>query len=742
MEVETEARPFICGVVEGFYSRPWNQGQRVDLYKKLNTFGLNAYLYAPKDDVKHRALWRDPYEEQELQHLKVLVDGCCENDVTFYYGISPGLDIVYSNPDDMVRLKAKLDQLVRIGCKGFAVLWDDIDTHLPLVDMKAFNTLADAHVKVCNEIYEHLKQPAFLTCPVEYCTTRAEPTVLTSPYLNTLGAGLHPNIGIFWTGSKVVSEHITKEEMIELSKVLRRKPLIWDNLHANDYDTQRVFMGPYSGRSPDIIPHIMGVFTNPNCEYSLNIPALFTLAAWSNCYDQRTGNISTWNPLMAADLAIPHFLEECHRPTVVSPCSSFGQQVATQVVVPQTSIGLDSSTSSSTLTGQPLTSTGGLAPPGAAFAVRPPGTCTSGALDKDDIELLFHLYWLPHSNGPKAEAIVKSFHQLRDYAHIIQKLGLYKSTLDDDDLTEGNGTISDCVPGSVDDSGNVDMEDTVNIAGCDLSLEGAANKAERHLVSIWLRKASHFNEVCKQFGRTIDKMTFIENREMFFDLNGYLSNLNVILQSCNRYLKWVGVERCSKPISGGPTLAGLPGGVAGDLLRLYPVKSNDEYPMVGIRTPSLDDPVLVCRPLPKKSWNILGPAFSRLLCESHGVPESEVPEDVIKLIQSYKIGAFLAEEDAIPIVVETSSTIQPLQSPLILPGISGAAGAETFQMAPNTAASPLLAPSLISGVPESGRDVGSSNIIAAIVGTRSVASVIKTLQQVNNAAGLSYGWDR
>ena len=47
MEVETEARPFICGVVEGFYNRPWNQGQRVDLYKKLNTFGLNAYLYAP-----------------------------------------------------------------------------------------------------------------------------------------------------------------------------------------------------------------------------------------------------------------------------------------------------------------------------------------------------------------------------------------------------------------------------------------------------------------------------------------------------------------------------------------------------------------------------------------------------------------------------------------------------------------------------------------------------------------------
>ena len=123
-----------------------------------------------------------------------------------------------------------------------------------------------------------------------------------------------------------------------------------------------------------------------------------------------------------------------------------------------------------------------------------------------------------------------------------------------------------------------------------------------------------------------------------------------------------------------------------------------------------------------------------MLCESHGVPESEVPEDVIKLIQSYKIGAFLAEEDATPIVVETSSTIQPPQSPLVLPGISGAASAETFKLAPNPASSPLLAPSLISGVPESGRDLGSSNVIAALVGTRSVANVIKTLQQVIKAA--------
>ena len=126
-----------------------------------------------------------------------------------------------------------------------------------------------------------------------------------------------------------------------------------------------------------------------------------------------------------------------------------------------------------------------------------------------------------------------------------------------------------------------------------------------------------------------------------------------------------------------------------------------------------------------------------MLCESHGVPESEVPEDVIKLIQSYKIGAFLAEEDAVPLVVETSSSIQPAAPPLILPGIAGAASAETFKTGAISSASPLLAPNL-SGVPEGGRDAGSSNVIAALVGTRSVSNVIKTLQQVSLVYFKSY----
>lgn len=32
---------------------------------RLSRWGLNCYMYAPKDELKHRLLWREPYTEHE-----------------------------------------------------------------------------------------------------------------------------------------------------------------------------------------------------------------------------------------------------------------------------------------------------------------------------------------------------------------------------------------------------------------------------------------------------------------------------------------------------------------------------------------------------------------------------------------------------------------------------------------------------------------------------------------------------
>ena len=86
--------------------------------------------------------------------------------VTFYYGISPGQDMRYCEQKEQDLLVAKtrsastlylsfccstcssLRQLQELGCKGFAVLWDDIEPELTEEDAKHFTSFAEAHCKV------------------------------------------------------------------------------------------------------------------------------------------------------------------------------------------------------------------------------------------------------------------------------------------------------------------------------------------------------------------------------------------------------------------------------------------------------------------------------------------------------------------------------------------------------------------------------------------------------------------
>ena len=71
--------------------------------------------------------------------------------------------------------------------------------------------------------------------------------------------------------------------------MLRRKPLLWDNLYANDYDGRRFFCGPYSGRAPEIRSEISGIMSNPNTEFPLNYVGLRTCAEFSR-------SEGGWNP--------------------------------------------------------------------------------------------------------------------------------------------------------------------------------------------------------------------------------------------------------------------------------------------------------------------------------------------------------------------------------------------------------------------------------------------------------------
>lgn len=65
--------------------------------RRMKKWGMDSYLYAPKDDYKHRAFWRELYSVEEAEHLTGLIGAARENGIHFYYALSPGLDITYSS---------------------------------------------------------------------------------------------------------------------------------------------------------------------------------------------------------------------------------------------------------------------------------------------------------------------------------------------------------------------------------------------------------------------------------------------------------------------------------------------------------------------------------------------------------------------------------------------------------------------------------------------------------------------
>jgi protein O-GlcNAcase/histone acetyltransferase len=95
-----------------------------------------------------------------------MIEAAAENDVLFVYALSPGLDMNYSNSKEVTYLKRKLEQVARFGCKAFALLFDDIEVDMCEADKQVFQSFAQAHVSVTNEVYQHLEQPGtFLFCP-------------------------------------------------------------------------------------------------------------------------------------------------------------------------------------------------------------------------------------------------------------------------------------------------------------------------------------------------------------------------------------------------------------------------------------------------------------------------------------------------------------------------------------------------------------------------------------------------
>ncbi len=278
---------FLAGVIEGFYGPPWSQIERRELLDWMVRSGLNTYCYAPKDDLKHRALWRERYSPPEAESLRKLITSCHNRGIEFIYALGPGLDLRYSHEPDLDQLQNRLAQLLELGCPHFFLLFDDIPDRMDPEDRQRWGSLASAQCYVTNTLFRWVRerQPhaRFFFCPTPYCGRMAERQLGGADYLETLGRELLPEIDVCWTGPEIISEQITVAHIQGLQKILRRKPFLWDNLHANDYDGRRFYCGPYAGRPVELKHELSGLLLNPNTEFHLNYVPIRTLGDFVKC---------------------------------------------------------------------------------------------------------------------------------------------------------------------------------------------------------------------------------------------------------------------------------------------------------------------------------------------------------------------------------------------------------------------------------------------------------------------------
>ncbi len=301
-----DSADFLAGVIEGFYGQPWTIDERVDLFGRMAQWGLNTYLYAPKDDLKHRALWRERYSNAEASRLREIIRECNRRKIRFIYALAPGLDIQYARGSERARLKARFKQMLGLGCQHFALLFDDIPDRMDPNDIARWGSLASAQCHVTNTMFRWTREQnavaVFLFCPTPYCGRMAARKLGGRNYLEIIGRDLLPEIDVFWTGPEIISREITVEHIRGLQKIIRRKPVIWDNLHANDYDGRRFFCGPYTGRPLELRHEVRGLLSNPNNDYALNEIPLRTLAQFvfaKRIWDPRKAYLSAmrdWLP--------------------------------------------------------------------------------------------------------------------------------------------------------------------------------------------------------------------------------------------------------------------------------------------------------------------------------------------------------------------------------------------------------------------------------------------------------------
>ena len=258
-------REKILGVIEGFYGSPWSHKNRLACIDFIADSGWNTYVWAAKQEPRHRDQWSEPFTNDELNQFEELSNRSPA--VQLAVGLTPG-----ANASEQQVIN-KLLPAIHAGGEIVVLCFDD----LPVLDA------AQQHRNLAHAVRNEIGVPVWIV-PTHYAG------MSSSPYLTELCNGLDPAIEVMWTGPSVVADRITSEEALQRTEVTGgRLPLVWDNTPVNDVRMRpHLHMGPFTGRDQSLLIHCSGFLWNPMEEFAASLPTLTSAAAWSRNEDPMT----------------------------------------------------------------------------------------------------------------------------------------------------------------------------------------------------------------------------------------------------------------------------------------------------------------------------------------------------------------------------------------------------------------------------------------------------------------------
>lgn len=278
------------GVIEGFYGTPYDFASRARIVRFIGERGMNAYVYAPKNDPLHRDEWRTPYPEDQLAEFAELARIGRESGVRLYFAIAPGITYDRSDPQDFARLADKLQSVHDRGVTGFALLFDDLldpaSTALD-PDLQAGLTARvaelvasfgpDTDLWFIGHVYTGLAADLRANRGPFAGLSPLPPQVYYDAYAAQVPAALP----ILWTGPGVFSARLTRIDAQEFRDFAGGRPLVvWDNFPVNDSIARELFLGPYLGRDADLGAAVDGIVLNLMSQPTAGLIAVATGAEY------------------------------------------------------------------------------------------------------------------------------------------------------------------------------------------------------------------------------------------------------------------------------------------------------------------------------------------------------------------------------------------------------------------------------------------------------------------------------